>query len=72
MSTVKFPRQHNELQALSKGNQRAIRVFFLQEVLFVLVICSVGVSAYGHYTKQAQESLLNSGATNKAVFILGR
>jgi len=28
------------------------------------------VSEYGHYTAQAQESLLNSGATNKAVFIL--
>ena len=72
MSTVKFPWQHNGLQVLSKGNQRAIRVFLLQEVLFVLVIYSVGVSAYGHYTEQAQESLLNSGATNKAVFILGR
>ena len=72
MSTVKIPWQHNELQALSKGNQRAIRVFLLQEVLFVLVINSVGVSAYGHYTEQAQESLLKSGARNKAVFILGR
>ena len=48
--------------------------FFLQEVLFALVVHSVDVSEYGHYKAraQAQESLLNSGATNKAVFILGR
>ena len=49
-----------------------IRVFLLQEVLFALVVHSVGVSEYGHYKAQAQESLLNSGATNNAVFILGR
>jgi len=53
----------------SKGK---IRVFLLQEVLFAIVVCSVGVSEYGHNTAQAQESLLNSGATNKAVFISGR
>ena len=53
----------------SKGK---IRVVLLQEVLFALIVHSVGVSQYGHYTAQAQESLLNSGATNKAVFILGR
>jgi len=47
-----------------------IRVFLLQEGLFALIVHSVGVSEYGHYS--AQESLLNSGATNKAVFILGR
>ena len=49
-----------------------IRVFLLQEVLFGLVVHSVGVNEYGHYKAEAQESLLNSGATNKAVFILGR
>ena len=32
----------------------------------------VGVSEYRRYKAQAQESLLNSGATNEAVFILGR
>ena len=53
----------------SKGK---IRVFLLQEVLFALVVHSVGVSEYGHYTAQAQESVFNSGATNKAFFILGR
>ena len=53
----------------SKGK---IRVFLVQEVLFAVVVRSVGVSEYGHYTAQAQESLLNSGATNKAVFISGR
>ena len=53
----------------SKGK---IRVFLLQEVLFAIVVRSVGVSKYGHYTTQARESLLNSGAPNKAVFILGR
>jgi len=53
----------------SKGK---IRVFVLQEVLFALVVHSVGVSECGHYKAEAQESPLNSGATNKAVFILGR
>ena len=45
---------------------------FLKEVSFALVVHSVGVSEYEHYTAKAQESLLNSGATNKAVFILGK
>ena len=49
-----------------------IRVFLLQEVLFAIVVRSGAVSEYGHYTTQARESLLNFGATNKAVFILGR
>ena len=53
----------------SKGE---IRVFLLQEELLALVVHSVGVSEYGHYTAQAQESLSNFGATNKAAFILGR
>ena len=48
----------------SKGK---IRVFLLQELLFAIVVGSVGVSEYRHYTAQAQESLFNSGATNKAV-----
>ena len=47
------------------------KVFLLQEVLFALVVHLVGVSEYGHRTAQAQKSLLNSGATKKAVFILG-
>ena len=47
-----------------------IRVFLLQEVLFA--VHSVGVSKYGHHTPQAQESLLGSGATKEAVFMLGR
>ena len=47
-----------------------ITVFPLQEVLFALLVHSVGVSEYGHYTVQAQESPSNSGATNKA--FLGR
>ena len=49
-----------------------VRVFLLEEVLFTHVIHSVAVSEYGHYTAEAQESLLNSVETNKAVFILGR
>ena len=53
----------------SKGK---IRVFLLQEVLFAILVHSVGVSENGHYTTQARESLLDSGATNKAVFILVR
>jgi len=38
----------------SKGK---IRTLLLQEVLFSLVVHSVGVREYGHYTAQAQESL---------------
>ena len=53
----------------SKGK---IRVFLLQEVLFALVVYSVGESEHGHYNAEAQGSLLNSRVTNKAVFILGR
>ena len=54
----------------SKGK---IRVFPLQEVLFALVVHSVRMSEYGHYTAQAQESAFkNSGATNEVFFILGR
>ena len=51
----------------SRPSPFEIRVFLLQEVLFAIVVGSVGVSEYRHYTAQAQESLLNSGATNKAV-----
>ena len=43
------------------------------EVLFDLVVHSVGVSKYGQYTAQAEESvLINPEALNKAFFILGR
>ena len=41
-------------------------------MLFAIVVCSVGVSEYGNFAVQAQESLFNTGATNTAVFILGR
>ena len=49
-----------------------IRGFVLPEMLFALVVHSVGVSEHGHYKAQAQESTLESGATNKSFFILGR
>ena len=64
MSSVTFPWQQNGLQALSIQGRK--------EVLFAIFVRSVGVSEYGNYTAQAQESLLNSGARNKAVFIFGR
>ena len=60
MSTVTFPWLHNGLQALS--NQRGKSVFLLLEVLFDLVVHSVGVSEDGNYTAEAEESVLNSGA----------
>ena len=70
MSIMTLPRQHNGFQAIhSKGKTR---VFLLQDALFACVVHSVGVSKYGHHTAQAQESLLDSGATNMAFFILGR
>ena len=53
----------------SKGK---IRFFLLQEVLFARAVHSVGVSKYGYHKAQAQESPLDSGATNKAFFTLGR
>ena len=52
----------------SKGQ---IRVFLLQEV-FALVVHSVGVSEYKNYTAPAQESLLDSGGTNKTFFMWER
>ena len=42
------------------------------QVLFDLVVYSVGVSKYGQYTAKVEESVSNSGATNNAFFILGR
>ena len=39
----------------SKGK---IRVSLLQEVLFALLVHSLGVTKYGHYTAQARKSLL--------------
>ena len=42
------------------------------QVLFDLVVHSVGVSKYGQYTAKIEESVSNSGATNNAFFILGR
>ena len=71
MSTVRFPWQHYGLQALS-FQRRKSEYSSLQEVLFAIVVSSVGVSNKVHYTAQAQESLLDTGATNMAVFILGR
>ena len=53
-------------------SKRKIRVFLLHEVLFDIAAHSVGVREYGHYTQQAEKSVLNSGATNIAFFILGR
>ena len=70
MSTVTIPWQHNGLQAFSI--QREKSEFSSFKKLLALVVHSVGVSEYGHYTAQAQERLSNIGATNKAVFILGR
>ena len=69
MSTMTFPWQHNGLQALSF--QRGKSEFSSFKKCYLLLLLVV-VSEYGHYTAQAQESLLNSGATNRAVFILGR
>ena len=49
-----------------------ITVLLHQEVLFALIVHSVGVSECGHYTAQAQEIPLTSGATSKAFLIFGR
>ena len=53
-------------------SKRKIRVFLHEEVSVNLVVLSVSVSEYGHYTVQVEESVLNSEALNKAFFILGR
>ena len=47
-------------------SKRKIRVFLHQEVLFHLVVHSVGVTEYGHYTAQAEESVLTFGALKRA------
>ena len=46
----------------SLHSKRKIRVFLHQEVLFDLVVHSVGVSEDENYTAQAEESVLNSEA----------
>ena len=51
--------------------QGKIKVSLLK-VLFAVEVNSEGVSKCEHYTAQAHESLLDSGAKNKAFFILGR
>ena len=43
-----------------------------KKVLFDLVVHSVGVSGYGHYTAQVEESVFTSGELNEAFSILGR
>ena len=45
------------------------RLFYCDSTLFGFWVMQI---IHGRYTEQAQESLLNSGATYKAVFILGR
>ena len=52
MSTVTFPWQHNGLQALSIQNEKKKKKnqsfkFLLQEVLFALVVHSVGLNGLG-------------------------
>ena len=49
-----------------------VRFPLLQKVLAALDVHSVGVSEYGQYPEQTQQSLSDSGATNKAFFLLGR
>ena len=71
MSTVTFPCDKTGSRP-SPFKTGKIRVFLLQEVLFAFGVPSVGVSEYGHYTTQAQESPLDSGATNNDFVILGR
>ena len=72
MSTVTFPRQHDGHLALSIQRAKSDFSFFKKCYLLLLFIILVGVREYGYNKTQAQESLLNSGATNKAFFILGR
>ena len=72
MSTVTFPWQHNGLQALSIQRGKSEVSPSRSVINFDLVVHSVGVREHGHYTAQAEESVLNSGALNKAFFILER
>ena len=70
MSTVSFPWQHNGSQALSIQRVKSEFPSFMKYSL--LIVYSVDVSEYRHYTTQSQESSLDNEATNKAFFILGR
>ena len=68
-SSMICPLWHFYGNAMGNGplhSKEKIRVFLLQEVSVALYVDLLGASGYGHYTPQIQESLLNSGATNKA------
>ena len=67
MSTVKFPWQHNGLQALSI--QRGKSEFYSFKKSDLLLLFIQWVRANMDITQHKHKSLLNSGATNKAVFI---
>ena len=71
-SSMICPQRHFHHNTLGPGplhSKGKIRVFLLQEVLFALVVHSVGVREYGHDTAEAQERLLDSEATNKVFFL---
>ena len=70
ISNVTFPWQHNGLQAFSI--QKIKSEFFSFKKCYLLLCLFRGCELIWTYTAQAQESLLDSGATNKAFFILGR
>ena len=53
MSTVTFPWQHNGLQALFI--QKVKSEFFSFKKCYLLVVHSVSVNEYGHYTVQAKK-----------------
>ena len=71
LSFVTFPWQNNGLQALDtkrvKWEFPSFKNCYLPLIFIQRVQCK-----YGHYTAHALESLSASGATNKALFILGR
>ena len=70
MSTVIFPWQHNGLQAFSI--QRGKSEFSSFKKCYLLLLFIDQVSANMDITQHKHKKVFNSGATNKAVFTLGR
>ena len=75
MSPVTFPWQHDGLQVGLLHPKNKSRVSLPQEVLFALVVCSVGVSNYGYtverssnHCRKAKLKQLQNQSKEEAIF----
>ena len=72
MSTATFPWQHNGLHTLSIQREKSEFLFIKKCYLFLLFIAWVSLNMDITIKAQAKDSLLYSGPTIKAFFILGK